>query len=400
MEADRIRIAFVSRHDARDKNVSSGAPYFMAQALRKHIGEVDIVTLSGPFRILARLLFLFFAVLNKAALFLFHRRYYKFNTVLARLYGFAFTRLLEGKRYDLIFSPKGSNEIAYLKTGIPIVYASDATFSLMIDYYPEFTGLCALSRRAGDTIERRAIRNASLCVYHCRWAADSAVRDYGADPEKACFTMPGANIESEFLPPFRLIAKKPVREEITLLFIGANWDRKGGQIAYDTMTALNVLGRRAEITICGCEVPERVAEDERVRHIRYLSKNDPEQNRRLHDLYMEADWFILPTRMECLATVLLEAAAFGVPCIGADTGGLKDAIIDGVTGCLMAYDACGREYAERIIACYEDGSYAGLRLSARRFYEERANWDSWAVSLNESLRLRGLPHAAPRHVAG
>lgn len=400
MENNRLRIAFVSRHDARDKNVSSGAPYFMAQALERNIGEVDVVTPGRTGRLLTRLLFLSFAVLNRAMLFFFHRRYYKHNIILARRHGRIFTRLLEGKPYDLIFSPKGSNEIAYLKTEIPIVYSSDATFALMVDYKVEFTDLCALSRREGDTIERRAIENAALCTYHSHWAADSAVRHYGADPGKVCFTMPGANIEAEYLPSLQRIAEKPVHEEISLLFVGNDWKWKGGQTACDTMAALNAMGRRAVITICGCEVPEQVANDERVRHIRYLSKNDPDQNRRLHELYMEADWLILPTRVECLATVLLEAAAFGVPVIGPDTGGLKDAIVDSVTGCLMAYDACGREYAERIIACYEDGSYAGLRLTARRFYEEHANWDSWAVSLNESLRLRGLPHAASRTVAG
>ena len=44
------------------------------------------------------------------------------------------------------------------------------------------------------------------------------------------------------------------------------------------------------------------------------------------------DVFVLPTYREGFPTVLLEAAALGIPTVTTDATGARDAIVDGVTG--------------------------------------------------------------------
>ncbi|WP_244168847.1 glycosyltransferase family 4 protein [Pseudomonas saponiphila] len=72
------------------------------------------------------------------------------------------------------------------------------------------------------------------------------------------------------------------------------------------------------------------ASEEVKRHIRIVGYcNEPEK-------YMAiADFLCLPSYREGFGTVIIEAAAMGIPAVGTDIYGLSDAIQDGVTGVLV-----------------------------------------------------------------
>jgi len=78
----------------------------------------------------------------------YHRQSIPFARDLAR----SFARKLEGGRYDLALAVAAAPCVAFLETPTPLVYVSDATFDLMIDYYPGFTGLSRASLREGELI--------------------------------------------------------------------------------------------------------------------------------------------------------------------------------------------------------------------------------------------------------
>lgn len=384
-----MNIALISPRGAWAKEPSSASPYFMAQALRKCVGEVDVLVPGGILLTLIRLLSKAITVLDKQVFPLFGRQYYVHCIAVAWLYGKIYSQLLTRKKYDFIIAVMASNQIAFLKTDVPIVSASDATFAARLAYYPQLASLFRISVWEGHTIERRAIHNTTICMYNSRWAADSAIRDYHADPNGIVYNMTGPNIDHEFIPDITFVANKSLGGITRLLFIGADWSRKGGNIAYQTMVELNNIGCKATIAICGCDAPDEVRMDPKVRYFRYLNKGDPKESKAFYDLYRESDWLILPTRAECLAGVFLEAAAFGVPSLAPDTGGTKDAVIDGVTGFLMRYEDTGIEYAARISQCLRSRSYETLRIRAREFHDKHANWDMWAMRLKCRLKELG-----------
>jgi glycosyltransferase involved in cell wall biosynthesis len=73
--------------------------------------------------------------------------------------------------------------------------------------------------------------------------------------------------------------------------------------------------------------------------------------------YKIMDLNILPSRNEGLGLTLIEAMAAGVPCIGADSGGIREIIDDGVNGFLFA-PGDSKALAEQIRVLRED---AGIR---------------------------------------
>jgi glycosyltransferase involved in cell wall biosynthesis len=220
-------------------------------------------------------------------------------------------------------------------------------------------------------------------IYSSAWAARSAIEDYGADPAKIHVVPFGANIDE---PPAReVVLARKQSEQCRLLFLGVDWVRKGGDIAFETLLKLEELGIRAELVVCGCTPPQGVAH-ERMKIIPFLDKNDERQRKELEQLLMSADFLLLPTRADCTPIVFCEASAFGLPVVATNTGGVPEVVREGENGFLLPYEARGEAYAEVIARVYHDDErYAELVRASRAAFEERLNWDAWGVAVKHIL---------------
>lgn len=380
-ESVSVATAFLTAGDGRNPRSWSGIPFHIAAALERHLGPV---TSLGPMPAWPGKLLKAGARLNH---YFDDRRGGQpaQSERLSRFYGrVAGHRLAVLRpRPDLVFSPVGSALIAHLKTDLPVVYSSDATAAVMFDYYPQFTGLSERARRMADDLERRAIARADLLLYPTRWAADSAIADYGAPPEKVRVLPYGANLSEVPVP-----ADPETRDESVcrLLMVGVNWSIKGGAIAVETLRALRAMGVAAELTVVGCAPPEAMAEAG-LRFIPFLDKNRAEDRARLNALYRDAGFFILPSRCECYGIVFCEAAAHGLPAIATRTGGVPEVVREGENGFTLPLAEDGAAYAARIAALWADRSaYRALRRASRRAFETRLNWDVWGEAAAEEIR--------------
>lgn len=369
----RPRIAFVTPDDPTDRRSWSGINHYMAAALQKHCGDVHFL---GPVR--SRLDAAGRAV-DRASRRVLRKGYdFTHSVLLARRYAQIIERRLAGAAFDVIFAPSASTDVAYVETTIPIVYLSGTTFRLMNGYYPYLSNLVAASVREGDRIEGRAIRKASLLLYPSAWAAQSAQRDYGADESKIHVLPYGANLD-EVATRETVLARK-ASGECRLLFLGVDWYRKGGDIAFETLLELESQGVKAHLTVCGTTPPGGLSH-ERMRTIPFLDKSDALQRQELVDLFLKSDFLLLPTRSECFGVVFCEASAFGLPIITTDTGGVAGAVRDGDNGILLPESARGAQYAEVIRELHEDPRrYGELVRGGRDAFEDRLNWDAWGIA--------------------
>ncbi|MDA8106882.1 MAG: glycosyltransferase family 4 protein [Nitrospiraceae bacterium] len=81
--------------------------------------------------------------------------------------------------------------------------------------------------------------------------------------------------------------------------------------------------------------------------------------------YKIMDLKVLPSPNEGLGLVIIEAMAAGVPCIGADSGGIREIITDGVDGLLFRHGD-SRELAEKIRIMRDDKTKRDLFVSNGR----------------------------------
>lgn len=378
--AEPLKIAFLHYRDARDVRNWSGTLYFSKEAFRRNVGEV--VDLSpAPVRLLP------FRVVKKLVHLATGKMYsYDHDPLLARLYGRHFGARLAEVGADLVFSPAGSSCLAHLETDVPIVYYSDATWRVVQDYYPNYSNVVARTERAGDDLERRTLERADVCLFSSQWAADSAVRDYGADPAKVHNVYIGANLPA---PPGRAeVLPRRLGEQVRLLFVGVLWEVKGGEIAHGALLRLLELGFDARLTVVGCTPPEGF-DHPRMEVIPFLNKQVPAERERFERLWRDADLFVLPSRCEAAGVVFCEAAAHALPVFATATGGVPSIVAEGRNGFTVPLEATGAEWGDRIAALARDPErYARLCETSRDEFEQRLNWDAWGARVADIIAER------------
>jgi glycosyltransferase involved in cell wall biosynthesis len=375
----RLNIGFVTSKDPMDRRSWSGSYYSMSMALQTHCGDVHCL---GPVRPAVQTAAKAF---NRASRLLLRKGYdYSHSSLVAKRYAQLFKRRLAGRSLDWLFAPAGSTEIAFLDDSVPIVYESDTTFALMRDYYAVYSNLFHFSECEAHSIERLAIRKASLLIYTSEWAAQSAVRDYQADESKIHIIPHGANFED--IPAADAVLRPRESDKCRLLFVGVDWVRKGGEIAVETVSRLRAMGIPAELTICGCVPPAGFCTPE-LRVIPFLDKNDAAQRKQLAELYLRSHFLLFPTRRDCSPIVFCEANAFGLPAITTNIGGIPDIVTEGKNGFMLPPSSGGSEYAKLISHIWQDPKcYSELASSSRRVFDERLNWDAWAVAVGKLLQ--------------
>ena len=373
------RIAFTTIGDASQVRFWSGTPFHMSKSLAQEGNDIVYVgPLSAPilpiYKTYARLR----RVFRRQGLSPVHA-----GPVVTQYAADASRKIREASP-DIVFAPAGSTFAWGIPDGVPLVYVSDATFRLVENCHPNYRNMSRAAREIAERLERDTIARADLLLYPSRWAAESAVRDYRADPAKVHVVPWGANLEDAPERSAVLGERKP--GPCRLLFIGAHWEEKGADIALGTLKELNSRGIDAELVICGC-TPSKPHAVDGLTIIPFLDKSDPGQRERLSQLYRAADLFLLPTRADCYGIVFCEAAAHGVPSIAPATGGVPGAISDGETGVLLPPNGTPAEYATVIADLFADPErLARLKRSCRDAYEARLNWRAWGRRVSDLMR--------------
>ena len=148
-----------------------------------------------------------------------------------------------------------------------------------------------------------------------KYVRDSLVHDYRVAPHCAVAIGAGPNIS--------LGARSTVAASQKVLFVGTNWQRKGGPTLLAAFRRLRQKYPQAELEIVGC-TPE--INEPGVKVVGRVPRED------LHRYFTQARLFALPTLLEAFGIVFVEALHFGLPIIGTNIGAVPEMVADGVNG--------------------------------------------------------------------
>lgn len=371
-----MKIGFASRWDPLDKRSWSGTCYYSYQQL-KRFGEVEIFRYSMP-KLLQEWL-----TTQKSI----NRRWFKKNTAVefldayARSFSRQLTRELKKRPVDILFVSASSQMIAYIKTDIPIVYMTDATFQQLQGYYPGFSKLATYNIKQGIALDQKAFFNSSHCLLASEWCRHSAVEDYGMDPAAITVAPCGANLDE--VPRADEIQAYP-DHAFRILFLGVEWERKGGDIVLQAFRQLQQKCPGVHLHIIGCVPPVDLTGQNNITVIPFLNKNVAAELQQLHRIFAETAVLFLPTRAECAGIVFSEASAFGIPSLTTATGGVGSYVKDGVNGFTLPPEAGPAAYAEILEQLYTDRAKLNrLKISSRQHYDAVLNWNAWGNAFRE-----------------
>lgn len=105
----------------------------------------------------------------------------------------------------------------------------------------------------------------------------------------------------------------------------------------------------------------------------------------LQDLFSRSHFLVVPTNFDCYGIVFCEAAAYGLPSLASDVGGVAQIIRDGQNGFLFSLQADGAEYADKIIEVLENDTYKAISNAALAHFKKRLNWDIWLSKIDKVM---------------
>ena len=378
-----MKIAYAFNRNAADVVVQSGRPASILQGLRRlgvDIEEFFPLHCKSSSR----------ATMQKAGYRLFGK-YHRGDRDEQYLQAYAkkFDVLAKNKKFDLVFSP-GSEVLTYLQTEQPITFCADATFANLVNYYWDFTNLSVKYLRKGHAQEKAALERASLAIYPSEWAAKSAIEDYGAAPEKVIVIPFGANLgkNNSAETVTQWIQERPM-DQLRLLFVGRHWERKGGDIAVETVRLLRKAGLPATLDVAGCSLPSKYRNFEWINAHGSLEVSNSSKTEQLSYLFSRTHFVLVPSRAEAYGLTFCEANAFGVPAVASATGGISSIIIDQRNGLLLPKEADPQAFANAIEAAFANPDrYRTLCSQSFTEFEQRLNWNTFCKKFLETVKQR------------
>lgn len=274
---------------------------------------------------------------------------------------------------DVLFFPRGGQIGLFIKTDKPIIYYSDATAHVMVDYY--WKNCHSLSVKMACYLEKKASQKALINLRSSQWAINSVINDCKC-PASHCVVLEfGANMDSSDIIPVIPYESGQLR----ILFSGVEWERKGGDIAVETVKILRKKGIDAVLHIVGIRnLPHYCENYSFISNHGFLNKKDPKDYQKYIEIYRNSHIMLLPTQAECSAIVYCEAAGFGLPSYTYATGGTENYVINGVNGHTLPPFQKADVFANYIIEDIEQKRMKSLHEGALKLYSEKLSWTAWS----------------------
>jgi glycosyltransferase involved in cell wall biosynthesis len=185
-----------------------------------------------------------------------------------------------------------------------------------------FYGAYGLYSSKWIELEKTIYHNATINFTQSSNITDSIIKDYSCPPEKVISVYGGSSVGTDF----KIDKEKYKNKEI--LFVAYNWEEKGGPQLAQAFKLVLQAHPDARLTIVGCSPELDIPNCDIVGQV-------PNEN--INQYYERASVFCLPTKLEPVSLVFLEAYAHGLPVVTTDFGITSGFIEKGETGYCVKY---------------------------------------------------------------
>ncbi|MDB6025737.1 MAG: hypothetical protein JWM68_1960 [Verrucomicrobiales bacterium] len=200
----------------------------------------------------------------------------------------------------------------------------------------------------------------------------SLIEHYHCSPEKACCVLAGYNVEVK-----TAALKNDNYGNKHILFVGIEWERKGGPLLVEAFKMVLKKHPDAFLTIVGCSPQIDVPNCKIVGRI-------PLEDVREH--YLKASIFCLPTRLEPFGIVFIESMLYKLPVVAPRIGALPDFIEDGKSGRLTRPNDVNELAAVLTELLDSPEKCRSLGESGYNSVKDRYSWDAVGVRLQTHIR--------------
>ncbi|WP_026369636.1 glycosyltransferase family 4 protein [Kallotenue papyrolyticum] len=236
--------------------------------------------------------------------------------------------------------------------------------------------------------ERQALQRATYVCTRGAFVREAIVADYGLPADRVFAIGGGVNFAT--LP---VLQPRPSCQPPTALFVGKELYRKGGDLLLRAFAQVRRQVPHARLLmVTGDAIPRGLPRE----GVEVLA---PTWDRAaIAALYQRADLFVLPSRLETWGDVLLEAMAYGLPCIGVAGEAMEEIIQHETTGLVVAPDAVDALAAALIRLLTDQDLRARWGRAARQRVEQSFTWERVVERLVPVLQAASAGDAVGRQV--
>ena len=182
----------------------------------------------------------------------------------------------------------------------------------------------------------------------------------------------GYNVDTKLIAP-------QLKAHNKILFVGKDFNRKGGYITYEAFKLLRNSGKDVELYVIG---PSEDPIKDPISGYHFIGQI-PFNEEAIY--YNMCDVFCLPSYFEAYGLVFVEALTFGLPCIGRNCYEMPYFINDGNTGLLLRNED-PKELADLMLRILCDENFAKNVAKNRSYYIENYSWGAVAKRMAEIIK--------------
>ncbi|MGH8295013.1 MAG: glycosyltransferase family 4 protein [Steroidobacteraceae bacterium] len=233
-------------------------------------------------------------------------------------------RIIERDRRHVWFSIQTQSLWNNAVPGIPNFVYTDST--VLANLYFKGKNFRGIRSPAWLECERALYADASKTLVMSEHVARSLTELYGIEPSKVALAYVGANLQR---PP--ACARPAPPENKTILFVGMEWERKGGPELIEAFKRLPRRHHDARLLIVGASPPLDV------QHCEVIGRVPAES---VGGYYERAAIFCMPTRLEPFGIAFIEAMMHALAVVAPSHGAMLDYVKDRETGVLFEPGDC------------------------------------------------------------
>lgn len=239
--------------------------------------------------------------------------------------------------------------------------------------------------------QQRIFNRCSAVFPRSEWTAGSLREDYNLPEERIVVAGAGSNFGTAPLPHESYAQRR-------ILFIGIEWERKGGPIILEAFRKVRAAMPDASLVIMGCE-PE--LDEPGVEVLGRIPKTTQDGLHRILVEYSRASIFCIMSHYEPFGIVMLEAQECAVPCVAPDRFAFKETVRHGETGMLVPEydpDLLARTFLDLLS---DPARLEQMGQAAQRWVAERWTWDCTAKRIRDRVAadLSARATSAPKPLA-
>jgi len=170
-------------------------------------------------------------------------------------------------------------------------------------------------------VEQAIYEDATVTFTCGSMVTNSLINQYGIPKEKAMTVHAGSNVPNWFIENDAKYASK------NILFVGVDWERKGGPILLKAFEKVLKKHSDATLTIVGCN-PDNLT----LPNCKAVGKMKADK---VAEYYNNAAIFCLPTLREPFGIVFIEAMHYKLPIVANNIGSIPDMVINDYNGYLI-----------------------------------------------------------------